>query len=81
MAAKVEQAERVAMWGFVGSQSQQRWLWYAIDHHTGQSLAYVSVADLCNGSLVILLVILIMVIPITVMPIEEKSHGQSEARC
>jgi insertion element IS1 protein InsB len=26
---------------FVGSQSQQRWLWHAIDHHTGQVLAYV----------------------------------------
>jgi insertion element IS1 protein InsB len=25
----------------VGSQSQQRWLWPAIDHHTGQSIAYV----------------------------------------
>ena len=29
------------MWSFVGSKSQQRWLWHAIDHHTGQSLAYV----------------------------------------
>ena len=24
-----------------GSKSQQRWLWHAIDHHTGQVLAYV----------------------------------------
>jgi IS1 family transposase len=29
------------MWSFVGSKSQQRWLWHAIDHHTRQSLAYV----------------------------------------
>ena len=29
------------MWSFVGSKSQQRWLWHAIDHHTGQILAYV----------------------------------------
>ncbi len=24
-----------------GSKSQQRWLWHAINHHTGQILAYV----------------------------------------
>ncbi len=29
------------MWSFVGSKSQQRWLWHAIDHYTGQVLAYV----------------------------------------
>ena len=29
------------MWSFVGSKSQQRWLWPAMDHHTGQILAYV----------------------------------------
>jgi len=28
------------MWSFVGRKSQQRWLWHAIDHHTGQILAY-----------------------------------------
>jgi insertion element IS1 protein InsB len=38
---KVEQAEMDEMWSFVGSKSQQRWLWHAIDHHTGQVLAYV----------------------------------------
>jgi hypothetical protein len=38
---KVEQAEMDEMWSFVGSKSQQRWLWHAIDHHTGQILAYV----------------------------------------
>ncbi len=29
------------MWSFVGSKQQQRWLWHAIDHHTGEVLAYV----------------------------------------
>lgn len=29
------------MWSFVGSKSQQWWLWHAIDHQTGQVLAYV----------------------------------------
>jgi len=29
------------MWSFVGSKSQPRWLWHAIDHYTGQLLAYV----------------------------------------
>ena len=38
---KVEQAEMDEMWSFVGSKSQQRWLWHAIDHQTGQVLAYV----------------------------------------
>ena len=38
---KVEQAEMDEMWSFVGSKSQQRRLWHAIDHHTGQILAYV----------------------------------------
>jgi IS1 family transposase len=38
---KVEAAEVDEMWSFVGSKSQQRWLWHAIDHYTGQILAYV----------------------------------------
>jgi len=38
---KVEDAEVDEMWSFVGSKSQQRWLWHAIDHYTGQVLAYV----------------------------------------
>jgi insertion element IS1 protein InsB len=38
---KVEQAEVDEMWSFVGKKSEQRWLWHAIDHHTGQVLAYV----------------------------------------
>jgi insertion element IS1 protein InsB len=29
------------MWSYVGKKTQQRWLWHAIDHHTGQVLAYV----------------------------------------
>jgi insertion element IS1 protein InsB len=38
---QVDAAERDEMGSFVGSKSQQRWLWHAIDHHTGQMLAYV----------------------------------------
>ncbi len=38
---KVEDAEIDEMWSFVGKKRQQRWLWHAIDHHTGQVLAYV----------------------------------------
>jgi len=38
---KVEAAEVDEMWSFVGRKSQQRWLWHAIDHYTGQVLAYV----------------------------------------
>ena len=29
------------MWSFVQSKRQQRWLWHAIDHDTGEVLAYV----------------------------------------
>ena len=29
------------MWSFVGSKANQRWLWHAIDHRTGEVLAYV----------------------------------------
>src|SRR5712671_8246828 len=32
---QVDAAEMDEMWSFVGSKSQQRWLWHAIDHHTG----------------------------------------------
>jgi insertion element IS1 protein InsB len=38
---KVEEAEIDEMWSFVGSKSQQRWLWHAIEHHTGQVFASV----------------------------------------
>jgi insertion element IS1 protein InsB len=29
------------MWSFVCSKAHPRWLWHAMDHHTGQVLAYV----------------------------------------
>jgi insertion element IS1 protein InsB len=28
------------MWSYVARKSNPRWLWHAIDHHTGQVLAY-----------------------------------------
>ena len=28
------------MWSFVGKKGNQRWLWHAINHHTGKVLAY-----------------------------------------
>jgi insertion element IS1 protein InsB len=37
----IEAAELDEMWSFVGSKKQQRWLWHAIDHQTGQILADV----------------------------------------
>ena len=38
---QVEDAEMDELWSFVGSKRQQRWLWHAIDHHTGSVFAYV----------------------------------------
>ena len=35
------EAEVDEMWSFVQSKQQQRWLWWAIDHATGQGLVYV----------------------------------------
>jgi insertion element IS1 protein InsB len=29
------------MWSFIGAKESERWLWHAIDHHTGKVLAYV----------------------------------------
>jgi insertion element IS1 protein InsB len=29
------------MWSFVGKKKKPRWLWHAIDHHSGKVLAYV----------------------------------------
>ena len=29
------------MWSFVGAKKRARWLWHALDHHTGKVLAYV----------------------------------------
>jgi len=37
----VEAAEVEEMWSFVGAKATERWLWHAIDHHTGRVLAYV----------------------------------------
>jgi insertion element IS1 protein InsB len=38
-------AERAAeldeRWSFVGAKEKARWLWHAVDHHTGRVLAYV----------------------------------------
>lgn len=41
MVVRVEEAELDEMWSFVKSKQQQRWLWHAIDHRSGQVLAYV----------------------------------------
>ncbi len=41
MVVRVEEAEMDEMWSFVQSKQNQRWLWHAIDHRTGQVLAYV----------------------------------------
>ena len=38
---KVEEAELDEMWSYVGHKDQPRWLWHAIDHATGEVLAYV----------------------------------------
>jgi IS1 transposase len=38
---RVEAAEIDEMWSYVGKKKVPRWLWHAIDHHTGQVLAYV----------------------------------------
>jgi insertion element IS1 protein InsB len=35
------EAEMDEMWSFVRCKSNPRWLWHAIDHHTGAVLAYV----------------------------------------
>jgi insertion element IS1 protein InsB len=44
MAVTIEragEAEMDEMWSFVGKKGHPRWLWHAIDHHTGAVLAYV----------------------------------------
>lgn len=38
---KVEEVEMDEMWSFVGSKKNPRWLWHAINHETGEVLAYV----------------------------------------
>jgi insertion element IS1 protein InsB len=34
-------AELDEMWSYVQSKAHPRWLWHALDHHTGKVLAYV----------------------------------------
>jgi insertion element IS1 protein InsB len=41
MIRRVNEAEVDEMWSFVGKKQDQRWLWHAIDHWTGEVLAYV----------------------------------------
>lgn len=41
VAKHVEEAEADEMWSFVRSKKQERWLWHAIEHQSGQVLAYV----------------------------------------
>ena len=38
---KVDEVEADEMWSFVQNKSNQRWLWHAISHDTGEVLAYV----------------------------------------
>lgn len=38
---RADEAEVDEMWSYVGKKTGQRWLWHAIDHHTGRVLAYV----------------------------------------
>ena len=33
------EAEMDETWSFIGKKGNQRWLWHAIDHHTGAVLA------------------------------------------
>jgi len=37
-----DEAELDEQWSYVGNKSNQRWLWYAVDHPTNTLLAYVS---------------------------------------
>jgi IS1 family transposase len=37
---RVEEAEMDEMWSYVHDKDQQCWLWHAIDHKTGEILAY-----------------------------------------
>ena len=36
-----EEAEINEQWSFVGNKSNQRWIWYAVEHSTNIILAYV----------------------------------------
>jgi insertion element IS1 protein InsB len=41
MISRVDEAEVDEIWSFVGKKRDQRWLWHAIDHWTGEVSAYV----------------------------------------
>ncbi len=41
MIRRVDEAEVDEMWSFVGKKQEPRWLGHAIDHRTGEVLAYV----------------------------------------
>jgi insertion element IS1 protein InsB len=41
MIQRAEEAEVDEMWSYVGKKREPRWLWHAIDHSSGQVLAYV----------------------------------------
>jgi insertion element IS1 protein InsB len=47
---KRQEAEADEMWSYVGNKKNQRWLWHAIDHKTGVTLAYV-IAKHCDAAL------------------------------
>jgi len=36
-----EEAEMDEQWSFVGNKSNQRWIWYAVEHSTNTIRAYV----------------------------------------
>ncbi len=36
-----EEAEMDEQWSFVGRKSNERWIWYAVEHSTNTILAYV----------------------------------------
>ena len=38
---RVNEAEMDEMWSYVAKKKKQRWLWHAIDHVSGKTLAYV----------------------------------------
>jgi insertion element IS1 protein InsB len=38
---RVDDAEVDEMWSFVGKKKEPRWLWHALDHRSGNVLAYV----------------------------------------
>jgi len=37
----IDEAELDEMWSYVAKKKNQRWLWHAIDHVSGKTLAYV----------------------------------------